>query len=67
MIRTGQRWAKVTTNKRGVTMVKSRTVLEVVVKGGKLEAVIYTPKRVRCRASYWDWRKWAKDARLCKS
>lgn len=69
MIRPGQRWAKLRTDRRGVTTVQSRIVLALVLKGAKVEAVIYTRKRPRCRyrATYAEWRKWVRGACLCKS
>lgn len=57
----GERFAKVVTNRRGVTAVQSRTVRYVAQCG-----VFYTPKRVSRYASFREWRAWAKGAHKCQ-
>jgi len=61
--RRGDRYAKIVTDRRGVTTVRSRTVLKVTG-----DVIIYTMRnpRRKCRSSRTEWCKWAKDARLAK-
>lgn len=54
----GDRFAIVVTDKRGVTFVRSRTVVKLGIEG-----LWYTPKRAVRYATYPDWAKWAKRAR----
>jgi hypothetical protein len=53
----GDRFAKVVTNRNGVTMVQCRTVLK-----GTDFGIFYTPKRRTCYTSNGLWKVWLKDA-----
>jgi hypothetical protein len=58
--KSGERYAKLITDKNGVTYVRSRTVRRVGQPG-----VFYELRRVVRFATFAEWRAWVKTARKC--